>query len=235
VQPEYRETTGAVHPYVFVDEVSEHLREGDVVVTANGAASVVTFQALRMKPLQRLLANSGTASMGYDLPAAIGAAFAHDRRVVCMAGDGSLMMNVQELQTLVHHKLPVKLFVFDNDGYLSIRQTQDNLFGGHYVGEGPASGVTLPDFVAVAEAFGIPARRITSHAEMAGAIEWALAEPGPALLDVVMPRTQPFAPKVVAEKRPDGTIVSKPLEDMFPFLSRDEFAENMLVPLWDSP
>ena len=137
VLPEYRTRTDAVDPYVFVDVLSDALEPGEVIVTANGAASVVAFQALRMKPGTRMLANSGTASMGYDIPAAIGACVAHDReRVVCLAGDGSMQMNIQELQTIVHHQLPVKIFVFNNHGYVSIRQTQDNLFDGHSRGRG---------------------------------------------------------------------------------------------------
>lgn len=234
VLPEYRERTGAVDPYVFVDVLSDALAPGEIVVTANGAASVVAFQALRMKRGTRMLANSGTASMGYDLPAALGACVANARqRVVCLAGDGSMQMNLQELQTIVHHHLPVKIFVFDNGGYVSIRQTQDNLFGGHRVGEGPDTGVSLPDMVRIAEAYGIPARRVTSHADLPEAIRWALESDGPALLDVVMPADQVFAPKVSSARLPDGRMVSKPLEDMSPLLDRDEFASNMIVKMWE--
>jgi acetolactate synthase-1/2/3 large subunit len=234
VLPEYRERRGAVDPYVLCDTLSEMLDPGEVIVTANGAASVVAFQALRMKPGMRMLANSGTASMGYDVPAAIGACVASGRgRVICLAGDGSMQMNLQELQTIVGNRLPVKIFVFDNDGYLSIRQTQDNLFGGNHVGEGPDSGVTLPDMVRIAGAYGLPAVRVSEHADLEAAIRTTLETPGPALCDVVMPAQQVFAPKVAAERRPDGTIVSKPLEDMTPLLPRDEFASNMLVEPWE--
>ena len=235
VLPEYRTRTDAVDPYVFVDVLSDALDPGEIIVTANGAASVVAFQALRMKPGTRMLANSGTASMGYDIPAAIGACVAHGReRVICLAGDGSMQMNIQELQTIVHHQLPVKIFVFNNDGYVSIRQTQDNLFAGHRVGEGPSSGVTLPDMLRLAEAYGIPAVRAHNHDELPEAIRYALETPGPVLCDVVMPAHQLFAPKVQAQKLPDGRIVSKSIEDMFPFLDRDEFMDNMLVEPWES-
>ena len=131
---------------------------------------------------------------------------------------------------MVQHKLPIKIFVFNNAGYLSIRQTQDNLFGGRRVGEGPDTGVTLPDLVKVAEAYGIPAARVTRHDELGEAIGAALVSNGPALLDVVMDPQQAFAPKAMAEKLPDGRIVSKPLEDMYPFLGRDDLADNMIVP-----
>jgi acetolactate synthase-1/2/3 large subunit len=245
VLPEFRLTDEPVNPYVFVEELAGTLEENDVVVCGNGSACVVPFQALAVKRGQRLIVNSGTAGMGYDLPAAIGAAFALRRgggggapgspggRVICLAGDGSMQMNIQELQTIVHHGLPIKIFVFDNAGYASIRQTQDNLFDGRRVGEGPQSGVSFPDFIRLAEAYGIPARRVTRHDELGEAIAAALAGAGPELVDIVMDPDQPFTPKVIAERLPDGRIVSKPLEDMFPFLDREEFAESMIVPPYD--
>ena len=208
---------------------------------------MIAIQAFAFKRDQRLLVNSGTAGMGYDLPAAVGAAFARrasaaglpsgaparaDERVVCLAGDGSMQMNIQELQTIVQHQLPVKIFIFNNAGYASIRQTQDNLFAGRRTGEGPGSGVTFPDLVRVAEAYGIPAVRVSCHDELDDAIAAALSSPGPMLVDVLMDPAQTFMPKVIAEKLPDGTLVSKPLEDMFPFLDRDEFAENLIVPAY---
>lgn len=227
--PEYRERDEPVNPYVFVDVLSERLAENDVVVTANGAACVVGFQGLKLKRGQRLIGNSGTASMGYDLPAAQGAAVARGDRVICLAGEGSIQMNIQELQTMVHNQLPVKIFVFENGGYLSIRQTQDNLFGGHYVGEAPRSGVSFPDMVRLADAYGIPARRVSSHIDLADTIDWALSTEGPVLVDVMMDSEQNFSPKSQAQKLPDGTLVSKPLEDLWPFLSQEELDANMLV------
>ena len=141
--------------------------------------------------------------MGYDLPAAIGACVAAGRRVICLAGDGSIQMNIQELQTIVHHHLPVKIFVFDNQGYLSMRQTQDNLFGGRYVGEGPESGVSLPDMVADRRRLRHPgAPRVSRHDELDEAIAATLAGDGPQLCDVVMDPHQPFAPKVAGMKLP---------------------------------
>lgn len=249
VDPGQRGGSEPVNPYVFVERLGERLEPGDEVVCANGSACVVTIQALAVKRDQRLLVNSGTAGMGYDLPAAVGAAFARRAaapasaatggaahvaaRVVCLAGDGSVQMNLQELQTIAQHRLPVKVFVFDNAGYVSIRQTQDNLFAGRRVGEGPGSGLTFPDLVAVAEAYGIPAVRVAREEELDEAIGAALVSAGPALVDVVMDPDQPFVPKVAAERLPDGTIVSKPLEDMTPLLERAEFADNMLVPFYE--
>ena len=234
VLPEYAsDDSRGVNPYVFVDRLSEQVTEDDVVVTANGAACVVAFQALRLKKGTRLIGNSGTASMGYELPAGIGAAIARaGGRVICLAGDGSIQMNIQELQTIVHNRLALKVFVFSNGGYLSIRQTQDNMFGGHYVGESARSGVSFPDLVALAGAYGISAARVATHAGIDEAIAIALAAEGPYLLDVTMDPAQNFAPKVASQRMPDGRIVSRPLEDMYPFLDRDEFASNLLVPAW---
>lgn len=247
VLPEYRLKDTPINPYVFVDELSEQLVADDAVVLANGAACVVTLQALRARGGQRVIVNSGTAGMGYDLPAAIGAACARrggpgvsdarevvasSQRIICLAGDGSIQMNVQELQTIVNYRLPVKIFLFDNGGYLSIRQTQDNLFAGARFGEGPRTGVGLPDMVRLAGAYGIAAKRVDSHAELGGAIADTLAIDGPSLLDVVMDPEQAFAPKVIAEKLPDGRIVSKPLEDMYPWLDPDELKENMIIDLY---
>ena len=238
VLPAYRNQETPINPYVFIDELSDQLDHDDIVVLANGAACVTALQALRLKRGQRVIVNSGTAGMGYDLPAAIGAACARaagplrSRRVVCLAGDGSIQMNLQELETLVHYELPIKIFVFNNGGYLSMRLTQDNLFSGARFGESSASGVGLPDMVAVAGAYGIPARRVDSHAAIPVAIAHTLAGDGPSLLDVVMDPEQGFAPKVIAEKLSDGTIVSKPLEDMFPWLDREELRENMVVDVY---
>jgi acetolactate synthase-1/2/3 large subunit len=237
VLPEYRRET-PVNPYVFVDVLSDHLDPGDLIVLANGSACVTALQALRLKDGQQVIVNSGTAGMGYDLPCAIGAAAARTggdpsrHRVVCLAGDGSIQMNLQELETVVFHQLPIKVFVFDNSGYLSMRQTQDNLFGGARFGESASSGLGLPDMVAVARAFGIAAERVATLADLPAAISRTLSAGGPALLDIVMDPEQVFSPKVIAEKLPDGRLMSKPLEDMFPWLDRAELADNMLIDLY---
>lgn len=231
VLPEYTKQDTPVNPYVFVQSLFGQLAEGDVVVTGDGSACVVTFQAAELKPGQRLYTNSGCASMGYDLPAAIGAAYAAGgRRVICLAGDGSIMLNLQELQTIAGNRLPVKLFVLNNDGYSSIRQTQQNYFPDNVVGCGPESGLTFPDFVRVAGAFGLPADRCGSHRDLEAAITRTLDTDGPAVLEVMLDPEQPFSPKLASRQLPDGRMVSSPLEDLAPFLSRQELADNMLVP-----
>jgi len=233
VLPKYWQEKKYVNPYALIDHLSDCMEENDVLVTANGAASVVGFQAFRVKRGQRLIANSGTASMGYDIPAAIGACFAHNKkRVVCLAGDGSIQMNIQELQTIAYHKLPIKILLFNNNGYLSIRQTQDNMFSSYYVGESPKTGVSLPDMVKIAKAYGIKATKIENNTQMKRKLRALLDSDGPVLCELIMSPKLIFAPKASSQKLPDGRIVSKPLEDMYPFLDRNEFNENMIISEW---
>ena len=221
---------GAIDPYEALACLFDELEEGEVVVTGDGAACVMTFQVAALKRGQRLYTNSGCASMGYDLPAAIGAAFgAGGRRVVCIPRDRSLLLKLQELQTIAGAQLPVKIFVLANNGYSSIRQTQSSYFPDNVVGCDPASGLTFPDIVAVAGAFGIPAHRCEAPGALSAAIRQALEAPGPALVELVVDPDRPFEPKLASRALEDGTMVSSPLEDMAPFLSRAELAENLLV------
>ena len=172
--------------------------------------------------------------MGYDLPAAIGACLANaGKDVVCLAGDGSLQMNIQELQTVAHNRLPIKLFVLDNSGYISIRQTQDAFFDGRHIGCNADSGVSFPDISKVGAAYGIRTAIIESHEGMKDAITAILQAEGPVICRVCLSPDYKFEPKLSSERKPDGKIISKPLEDMFPFLEREEFRSNMLIPEWD--
>jgi acetolactate synthase-1/2/3 large subunit len=232
VQPRQREFNGKINPYHFIEALFERLDGTDIIACGNATATIVPFQAGAIRRGMRLFSNSGSASMGYDLPAAIGAYYGAlaergaQHRVICLAGDGSIMMNLQELQTVVHQRLPLKIFVLNNRGYLSIRTTQNNFFG-RLAGEGPDSGVGFPDFVAVARAFGIRAQRLDGP-DFAAQLPAILAEPGPCLCDVVLDETQGFEPRMSSRRLDDGTIVSPPLEDMYPFLDRDELAESIL-------
>ena len=169
--------------------------------------------------------------MGYDLPAAIGAWCAAQRRVICLAGDGSIMMNLQELQTIVGRNMDIKVIVLSNDGYSSIRQTQQNYFPDNVVGCGPESGLTFPDFVRLGDAFGFATRRCSSHLDLSEKIRETISSEGPQLLEVVLDPEQPFSPKLSSRQLEDGSMVSSPLEDLAPFLSRGELAENMLIPV----
>ena len=230
VLPHHRqEVNGLINPYFFIERLFAHLQENDVVICGDGTANVVTFQAAHVKKGQLVIANSGNASMGYDLPAAIGAAVAlGGKRVVCLAGDGSLQLNIQELQTVVHNKLPVKLFVMNNDGYLSIRMSQANMFK-RLTGAGKESGVSFPDILKIAGAYGIDASRI-DYQNLDAGIQNALGQDGPFVCEVLLDPDQPFEPRVSARQLPNGQMVSSNLEDMSPFLDDQEFAENMLVP-----
>lgn len=231
VLPGYWESMGHANPYCFVDALFSQLPEGEVVVCADGTACAVTFHAAVLRPGQRLYHNSGSAPMGYDLPAAIGACIGSGRRpVVCLAGDGSIMMNLQELQTIATHRLPIRIFVLNNGGYHSIRQTQNAYFPDNPVGFDPPSGVGFPDFELLARAFGLGYARCDSNSELRAVIGDVLAAPAPVLCEVMIDRVQPFAPKLASRKNPDGSMVSSPLEDMSPFLSREELRSNMLDP-----
>ncbi|HAY26738.1 MAG TPA: acetolactate synthase [Candidatus Accumulibacter sp.] len=232
VLPKHREFNGRINPYHFIEALFERLTEDDIIACGNATATIVPFQAAALKQGQRLFSNSGSASMGYDLPAAIGAWFGalaargSQRRIICLAGDGSIMMNLQELQTIAQHRLPIKIFVLDNRGYLSIRTSQANFFG-RLAGADPDSGVTLPDFVAVARAFGIRASRLDSG-DFAQRLPAILETSEPHLCQVVLDETQQFEPRTSSRRLPGGQIVSAPLEDMYPFLERDELARNMI-------
>lgn len=218
-----------INPYCFVHTLTEKLPEDQIMVTGNGSACVCTFQAAIVKKGQRLYTNSGCASMGYDLPAAIGAAVAAPgRTIVCLAGDGSMQMNLQELQTIVHYKLPIKIFILNNHGYHSIRQTQSNFFGQPLVGCDPDSGVSFPDAGKIAGAYGIPFERCGDIDLLPDVIDRVLAGSDSFICEVLLTAGQAFSPKTSSKKLPDGTMVSTPLEDMFPFLPRDEFEGNML-------
>ncbi|HVJ03391.1 MAG TPA: thiamine pyrophosphate-binding protein, partial [Sphingomonas sp.] len=186
VLPEYREHGPTVHPYVAMEALFARLDEDDVVVTGNGSACVVSFQAAEIKRGQRIWTNSGCATMGYDLPAAIGvcAATGGNQRVIAIAGDGSIMMNLQEMQTIAGYGLPVKVFLINNNGYVSIFQTHRNFFNGVEVGGGPKSNVTFPDFSKVAAAFGFAWFCARSHNELPGAIDAALAADGPVVCEI---------------------------------------------------
>jgi acetolactate synthase-1/2/3 large subunit len=232
VNSQQREYRGKINPYHFIETLVDQLEADDIIACGNATACIVPFQVARLKAGQRLFSNSGCASMGYDLPAAIGAWFgAQDgrgsqERVVCLAGDGSLQMNIQELQTVAHYGIPLKLFVLNNRGYLSIRSSQANFFG-RLAGEGPDNGVSFPDFAKVAAAYGIASSHL-NQADFTAEIRHILAAPGPHLCEVILDETQGFEPRMSSRQLEDGRIVTPPLEDMHPFLSREELARNML-------
>jgi acetolactate synthase-1/2/3 large subunit len=219
-----------INPYHFIDQVIRRLGPEDTVVCGDGTASVVPFQVGFMPRGMRMFGNSGDASMGYDIPASVGAAVAAGgRRVVCFAGDGSAHFNIQELETIQFHRLPIKIFILNNGGYLSIRMTQSGFFQGNFVGEGRRSGVSFPDYGKIAQAYGIPAVRIEA-ADFGGELDAFLKIEGPGLCEVMLDPAQEFEPKLTSRRLADGSMATSALEDMAPFLSREELAANMLIP-----
>ncbi|MCX7714775.1 MAG: thiamine pyrophosphate-binding protein [Clostridia bacterium] len=228
VREEFFKVKTPVNPYIFMEKLSEHLSEGDVTVASNGSACVCSFQAFRIKKNQRLYTNAGCASMGYGLPASIGAAVAlRGQRVVCLEGDGSIQMNLQELQTLVHNKFNIKVVWLNNNGYHSIRQTQMNMFDSNFCGIDPDSGISFPSAEKIAYAYGIEYINISNIDEIDEKINILLSTQGPAICEVVLNPEQLFEPKLSSKVMPDGSIVSPSIEDMYPFLSREEMEENV--------
>lgn len=232
VLPKHRERTDYVSSYYLAELIGRACRGGETVVTGNGTAYTSTFQAIPLNRGVRLFANVGCASMGYDLPAAIGAALASGGgQVVCLTGDGSIQMNLQELQTLVNCRLPVKLFVLNNHGYLSIKLTQKAFFDGNFVGSTPETGVALPDLLKLADAYGIPSFRIRNNAEAEKLVPELLAREGALFCEVLADPLEELEPKAASARLPDGRMVSRPLEDLAPFLPREELAEHMFIPM----
>lgn len=217
-----------IEPYHFVDTFTRCLKPETILVMANGSACVCTFARSIIKPHQRHILNSGNASMGFALPAAIGSFYASNgREVVCLEGDGSIMMNLQELQTLKSANIPIKLFILHNSGYSSIRQTQKNFFNGNLTGSGASSGVEVPDFVELGRAFGFETRRLSDPQTLEKDLTQILESEGAMLVEIMLEQDYDFAPKLSARVLEDGSMVSASLEDLSPFLSKAEMAENI--------
>ena len=220
----YRAVDKPLNPYVFVDEFFKGLHKDDVVACGNGGACVVTFQASHIKKGQRLFTNSGCAAMGYGFPAAIGCAIARKgERVICIDGDGSFQMNIQELQTVVYHQMNLKIVIMNNNGYHSIRQTQNNLFKGDLVGVCDGNGVSFPDMEKIAYAYDVPFVRIEKEQDIVEAMDKMFEQPGPYLCEVVVDEKQNFEPKLSSKVMPDGTIVSPELDDLYPFIEKEVY------------
>lgn len=232
VLPEHRERTDYVSSYVLPEKIVEYAPSPLTVVTANGIAYTSTYQTIPIRHDMRMFANEACASMGYGLPAAIGAAFASGNEVVCFEGDGSIQMNLQELQTLVNYRLPIKLFVYNNGGYLSIKTTQRSFFEGRFVGSEAGSGVILPSFEKLAAAFGLPYFKLPNNQMLDAELPRIFATSGPVFIEVMLDPFEKLGPKAASKQLPDGTMISLPLEDMAPFLPREELAENMI---YDNP
>ncbi len=226
------ENDGFANAYASFDIISRSLPENTVTVTSNGTCCVAGHQTWFIKNGSRFFNNNAVASMGYGLPASIGVCIANGRKTtICLEGDGSIMMNLQELQTIVTNRLPVKIVLINNAGYHSIRQTQTNLFSNHSkVGIGEESGdLSFPEFKRIASAFGIPYFEAHSNSEVKSAFESVMNEKSFAMFEIFVSTEQFFEPKNSARRLEDGTLVSSPLEDLCPFLPREELAENMFI------
>ncbi len=237
VQPRQWEENGTTaNVYAFVRYLSSRLPENSLTAVSNGACCVVGNQAYVIQKGSRMANNSAIASMGYGLPAAIGTCIGGGRRnTICLEGDGSIMMNLQELQTVLTNKLPIKIFLINNNGYHSIRLTQNNLFGNHTkVGIGEESGdLSFPEFEKIATAFGYPYYSAHSNKQMKEVVDKVLELDGPVFCEIFTDTKQVWEPKSSTKRLEDGTLVSPPLEDLAPFLPREELEKQMFIPLLD--
>jgi acetolactate synthase-1/2/3 large subunit len=231
VLPQYREQKEYVNTYVLIDVLSELLSEDDCLVPgSSGGCSEITMQAFKVKKGQRIFNTPGLGAMGFGLPATIGVCLASGKkRTISIIGDGGLQHNIQELETLVRLKLPIKIFILNNNGYASIKNMQKSHFKGHLVGCDPSSGLTLPDTCKVASAYGLNNTRILNHTGIKERVKEVLETEGPFICDVLVDPKLQTAPRLSSEVKSDGSIISKPLEDLWPFLDREEFKANMIV------
>jgi len=231
---QWEENGETANVYAFIRYLSSRLPENSLTVVSNGACCVVGNQAYVIQKGSRMANNSAVASMGYGLPAAIGTCISGGRKTtICLEGDGSIMMNLQELQTILTNHLPIKIFLINNNGYHSIRITQSNLFSeSSRVGIGPESNdLSFPEFEKIAKAFGYPYFSARSNAEMKQVVDEVLATDGPVFCEIFTDTQQVWEPKSSTKRLEDGTLVSPPLEDLAPFLPREELERNMFIPM----
>lgn len=232
VGPEHKDTNGYINSYKFMERLCDYFKPNQMVVTDMGTALLSGHQVLKTKSAQRLMTSTGLGEMGHGLPAAIGCAFGNPKAdVLCLNCDGGMMMNLQELQTIVHHNLPVKIVIFNNEGYLMIKHTQKALFEGRETSINKSSGMSCPDYTRVATAFGIPSFQIRTWSDFESVMPKVQSATGPVICEVFMDPEQYFVPKLGLVPKKDGSIVSPPLEDLSPLLSRDEMRKNMIIGL----
>ena len=220
-----------VNDYVLIEVLSNELCSEDLLIPgSSGACSERTMQAFKVKEGMRIFNSQGLGPMGFGIPASIGGCLASGkRRTICIDGDGGFQLNVQELETVKRLNLPIKFFVLNNQGYASIRATQRNYFGGHFVASTYSSGLTLPDIMKIARAYGIPAFRIEDNTRVRQKVRKVLKADGPVVCEVISSPDQATAPRVSSKQLQDGSMVSAPLEDLWPFLDREEFKSNMVI------
>jgi len=228
--PEYKYINNGINSFYFIDKLSDLLSSKDIIVTDMGFSFQTTHMGFKIKKGQKLFTNSGFASMGWGLPAAVGACIANNKQqVICITGEGGLQMNLQEFATVAHHKLPIKIFVYSNGGYLTMKQTFEDKFDGRIMGSDKKSGISFPDINKVAEAHGIKTIKITKQSDLQTVINEVLDYQGPIVIDLDMVKNQDQTPKFLARTNAEGKTLPTPIEDLFPFLPKEEFDENMIV------
>jgi acetolactate synthase-1/2/3 large subunit len=228
--PSYKNDRKGINTYFFIETLSDLLKKDSVVIADAGSTSYVIAQGIKLKNDQRYITSSAQGEMGYTVPACIGVCFAKNKHEVFgITGDGSFQMNIQELQTIVHHKLPIKLFIWNNGGYLSIRATQTKFFDGRLIGTDESSGVSFPSTKKIAQAYGIRYLSVKRAGELEKTIKTMMKYDSPVICEVFCEKDQEVIPTVSSLRKDDGTMVSKPLEDMYPFLPREEFNKEMII------
>ena len=226
----YKDTTNGINIYYFLNELSKHNKSDAITISDAGSAYYTTSQALQINQQQRYITSGAQADMGFTLPASIGAAVASNNKdIIGITGDGSFQMNIQELQTIVNYNLPIKIFVLNNGGYLSIRNTMDKFFESRYYGTDTKSGLTFPEIEKIAYAYGLPYYKLEISDDLDNKLKKILSLEGYALIEVICPFKQDIVPSSSAKQNSEGKIVSQPLENMFPFLSEEEFKNEMII------
>jgi acetolactate synthase-1/2/3 large subunit len=229
---DYHKDNGYINSYKFIDKMSDYLKDDHIVVTDMGTALLSGHQTIKLKENQTMFTSLGLGEMGYGLPGALGAALAcPNKPVLCMNCDGGMMMNLQEAHTIIENNLPVKIIIFNNDGYLMIKHTQKMLFKNNYVSVDKRTGLGLPDFSKVMPAFGYEYADLRSWEDFDGKMKWFIDNPNAAVLEVFMDPEQDFIPKVKGVLKEDLTILAPPIEEMSPLLSIEQVKDSMIVPL----
>lgn len=231
ILPEYSKEKNNVNVYAFLEILSKELSSEDIISpSSSGSAYVLTSQAFKIKKGQRFLTSRSVASMGWGLASSIGACIASGgKRTICIEGDGSIQMNLQELQTIISKNLPIKIFVLNNGGYLTIKNTQESFFKGNYVGSNKESSLFLPNLTKIAKANGFHTEEIKNNSELNEKIKKVLEMKGPVFCEIFMNPNQKVIPKLAAKIKSDGTIIPLPIEDLTPLLDREEFKKNMII------
>ena len=227
---EFKKQKKYVNSYFFIDQLSDILKSGETIVTDMGLSFVSTHQTFKVKKNQKLFTNSGHAPMGWGLPAAVGASFAKNKKqVICISGDGGLQMNIQEFATIMHHNLPVKLFIYNNGGYLTIRQTQELGFNNRIMGSDNNSGLSFPNYKKIAESYDIKYFQLNNHRKLKENINKIINFKGPVICEIIMDNSQEQMPKAINKRNAEGKSIPTTFEDMFPFLSKKEIVESTYV------